>query len=161
MRESSGRVFNQQRPLLISAAAVSEVGSVRCVPVFIRKKCIGRCYFWKKMCTFARDMENYYHRMDRRSKHKRYGLPGTYHVTIKVNMVYRQALGRVVGDINAADGSPQAPHVELNEAGRMVEQGEERSVARKQRALLIKDTAAADSREIVSLPAPTSFTPCK
>ena len=67
-------------------------------------------------------MENYYHRMDRRSKHKRYGLPGTYHVTIKVNMVYRQALGRVVGDINAADGSPQAPHVELNEAGRMVEQ---------------------------------------
>ena len=47
-------------------------------------------------------MENYYHRMDRRSKHKRYGLPGTYHVTIKVNMVYRQALGRVVGDINAA-----------------------------------------------------------
>ena len=74
------------------------------------------------MCTFARDMENYYHRMDRRSKHKRYGLPGTYHVTIKVNMVYRQALGRVVGDINAADGSPQAPHVELNEAGRMVEQ---------------------------------------
>ena len=67
-------------------------------------------------------MENYYHRMDRRSKHKRYGLPGTYHITIKVNMVYRQALGRVVGDINAADGSPQAPHVELNEAGRMVEQ---------------------------------------
>ena len=67
-------------------------------------------------------MENYYHRMDRRSKHKRYGLPGTYHVTIKVNMVYRQALGRVVGDINAVDGSPQAPQVELNEAGRMVEQ---------------------------------------
>ena len=67
-------------------------------------------------------MENYNHRMDRRSKHKRYGLPGTYHVTIKVNMVYRQALGRVIGDINAADGSPQAPHVELNEAGRMVEQ---------------------------------------
>ena len=46
--ESSGRVFYQRRPLLISAAAVSEVGSVRCVPVFIRKKCIGRCYFWKK-----------------------------------------------------------------------------------------------------------------
>ena len=67
-------------------------------------------------------MENYNHRMDRRSKHKRYGLPGTYHVTIKVNMVYRQALGRVVGDINAVDGSPQAPQVELNEAGRMVEQ---------------------------------------
>ena len=67
-------------------------------------------------------MENYNHRMDRRSKHKQYGLPGTYHVTIKVNMVYRQALGRVVGDLNAADGSPQAPHVELSEAGRMVEQ---------------------------------------
>ena len=67
-------------------------------------------------------MENYYHRMERRSKHKQYGLPGTYHVTIKVNMVYRQALGKVVGDINAADGSSQAPHVELSEAGRMVEQ---------------------------------------
>ena len=67
-------------------------------------------------------MENYNHRMDRRSKHKQYGLPGTYHVTIKVNMVYRQALGKVVGDINAADGSPQAPRVELNEVGRMVEQ---------------------------------------
>lgn len=67
-------------------------------------------------------MENYNHRMDRRSKHKQYGLPGTYHVTIKVNMVYRQALGKVVGDINAADSCPQAPHVELNEAGKMVEQ---------------------------------------
>ena len=30
----------------------------------------------------------------------------------------------------------------------------------QQRPLLIKDTAAADSREIVSLPAQTSFTPC-
>jgi hypothetical protein len=32
LRVSSGRVFNQQRPLLISAAGVAEVGSVRCVP---------------------------------------------------------------------------------------------------------------------------------
>ena len=31
-RVSSERVFYQQRPLLISAASVSEVGSVRCVP---------------------------------------------------------------------------------------------------------------------------------
>ena len=28
-------------------------------------------------------------------------------------------------------------------------------------ALLIKDTSAAFSQEIVSLPVPTSFTPCK
>lgn len=35
LRESSERVCNQQRPLLISAAGVAEVGSVRCVPVFI------------------------------------------------------------------------------------------------------------------------------
>ena len=31
----------------------------------------------------------------------------------------------------------------------------------QQRPLLIKDTPAADSREIVSLPAQTSLTPCK
>ena len=31
----------------------------------------------------------------------------------------------------------------------------------QQRALLIKDAAAADSQEIVSLPVPTLFTPCK
>ena len=31
----------------------------------------------------------------------------------------------------------------------------------QQRPLLIKDTAAADSREIDSLPAPTSLTPCE
>ena len=37
-------------------------------------------------------------------------------------MVYRQVLGMVVGDVNTDDGSPQAPHVALTEAGRMVEQ---------------------------------------
>jgi len=37
LRESSGRVFYQQRPLLISAAGVAEVGSIRCVPVFMRE----------------------------------------------------------------------------------------------------------------------------
>ena len=36
LRESSGRVFNQQRSLLIKAAGVDEVGSVRCVPVLFR-----------------------------------------------------------------------------------------------------------------------------
>ena len=35
LRESSARVFNQQRPLLILAAGADVVGSVRCVPVFM------------------------------------------------------------------------------------------------------------------------------
>lgn len=43
-------------------------------------------------------MENNHHRMDRRSRHKRYGLPGTYHITIKANEVYRMLLGRVGGE---------------------------------------------------------------
>ena len=59
--------------------------------------------------------------MDRRSKHKRYGLPGIYHITIQVNRAYRLPLGRVAGRISEADGSPDAPHMELSEAGRMVE----------------------------------------
>jgi hypothetical protein len=67
------------------------------------------------------EMENDYHRMDRRSKHKRYGFPGTYHITIQVNRVYRLPLGRVVGRVSEPDGSPDAPRMELSEAGRMVE----------------------------------------
>ena len=74
------------------------------------------------MTIFAAMNENSYnHRMDRRSRHKRYEWPGTYHITIKVNDVYRQPLGEVVGCISEADGSPDAPRVELSEAGRMVE----------------------------------------
>lgn len=74
------------------------------------------------MTNFAAMNENSYnHRMDRRSRHKRYDWPGTYHITIKVNDVYRQPLGEVVGCISEADGSPDAPRVELSEAGRMVE----------------------------------------
>ena len=74
------------------------------------------------MTIFAAMNENSYnHRMDRRSRHKRYDWPGTYHITIKVNDVYRQPLGEVVGCISEADGRPDAPRVELSEAGRMVE----------------------------------------
>ena len=81
----------------------------------------GMWRFGKNVVSLPTIMENYNHRMDRRSMHKQYGWAGTYHVTIKVNGVYRQALGKVVGDVNEADGSPRAPHVELTEAGRMVE----------------------------------------
>ena len=78
-------------------------------------------FFFRKSSYFCRmEMENDYHRMDRRSKHKRYGLPGTYHVTIQVNRVYRLPLGRVVGRVSEPDGSPDAPRMELSEAGRMV-----------------------------------------
>jgi len=62
------------------------------------------------------------HRMGRRSLHKDYRWPGIYHVTMTVSDRRQQPLGRIVGDVGKADGDPDAPRVELSEAGRMVEQ---------------------------------------
>ena len=59
------------------------------------------------------------HSMKRRSQHKQYGWRGIYHVIIKVNPAYRMPLGRVAGRLDAVEGSLDAPHVELTEAGRM------------------------------------------
>lgn len=61
------------------------------------------------------------HSMKRRSRYKEYSWRGIYHITINVNPAYRMPLGRVVGRLDAAEGSLDAPHVELTEAGRMVE----------------------------------------
>ena len=62
------------------------------------------------------------HHMGRRSMHNDYRLPGTYHITIRVNDSLHQPLGRMAGNISAADGTPDAPHVELTDVGVMVEQ---------------------------------------
>ena len=62
------------------------------------------------------------HHMGRRSMHNDYRLPGTYHITIRVNDSLHQPLGRMAGNINAADGTLDAPHVELTDVGVMVEQ---------------------------------------
>ncbi len=61
------------------------------------------------------------HNMKRRSRYKEYSWRGIYHVTIKVNPAYRMPLGRLTGRLEAVEGSLDAPHVELTEAGRMVE----------------------------------------
>lgn len=62
------------------------------------------------------------HRMDRRSAHHHYCWVGMYHVTVKVNKDLRQPLGRVVGLVDAPEGSPDAPRVALSDIGMMVEQ---------------------------------------
>lgn len=60
--------------------------------------------------------------MGRRSLHKNYRWPGIYHITINVKERRVQPLGRVVGNLNKAEGDADAPRVELTETGRMVEQ---------------------------------------
>lgn len=61
------------------------------------------------------------HRMGRRSYHKDYSLPGIYHVTMTVADRRLQPFGCIVGNVDAPDGSPDAPHVELSDLGKMVE----------------------------------------
>lgn len=70
------------------------------------------------------------HRMDRRSNYHHYSWPGIYHLTLKVNNILRQPLGRVVGDSREADGTPGAPRVELSEIGIMVERELTTSITR-------------------------------
>ena len=53
------------------------------------------------------------HRMSRRSVHNDYSTRGIYHITLRVADTLHQPLGRVVGSLAAADGSPDAPRVEL------------------------------------------------
>ena len=60
--------------------------------------------------------------MGRRSTVNDYSLPGMYHITLRVAEGMGHPLGRVVGDVNQPDGSPEGPHVELTAVGRMVEQ---------------------------------------
>ena len=62
------------------------------------------------------------HRMDRRSAHKNYVLPGIYHITVKAAEALRSPFGKVVGNTNKPDGDPEAPRVALSPVGKMVEQ---------------------------------------
>ena len=59
--------------------------------------------------------------MERRSHHHDYCRPGTYHLTLHVAEGRGCLLGTVTGDPLAADGSPEAPRVELTPVGQMVE----------------------------------------
>lgn len=77
--------------------------------------------------------------MDRRSNCHHYSWPGVYHLTIKVNGTLYQPLGRVVGDSNEADGKPNAPRVELSEAGRMVEYELTTSISRHYPMVEVQD----------------------
>lgn len=62
------------------------------------------------------------HRMDRRSSHKNYELPGIYHITIKAAETIHAPFGKMVGDLNKPDGDPDAPRVALSPVGQMVKQ---------------------------------------
>ena len=50
-----------------------------------------------------------------------YTLPGFYHITLNVEESLGQVLGAVVGNLNAPDGSTDAPHIVLSPIGQMVE----------------------------------------
>lgn len=60
------------------------------------------------------------HSMNRRSTTHDYSLPGIYHITIRVEKSLHQPLGHVTGSLDAPDGTPDAPHVELTPVGEMV-----------------------------------------
>lgn len=80
-----------------------------------------------------------YHRMGRRSQHKNYKLPGVYHVTISVNRDLQRPLGSVVGRLEAADGSSEAPRVELSAQGAMVEYELTHSISRYYPMIEVQD----------------------
>jgi hypothetical protein len=80
-----------------------------------------------------------YHRMGRRSQHKNYKLPGVYHVTISVNRDLQRPLGSVVGRLEAADGSSEAPRVELSALGAMVEYELTHSISRYYPMIEVQD----------------------
>lgn len=59
--------------------------------------------------------------MTRRATAHDYSRPGIYHITLHVAEGRGCPLGTVKGDPMAADGSPEAPRVELSPVGQMVE----------------------------------------
>ena len=59
--------------------------------------------------------------MTRRAAAHDYTRPGIYHITLHVAEGRGCPLGTVTGDTMAADGSPEAPRVELSPVGQMVE----------------------------------------
>ncbi len=66
--------------------------------------------------------ESTVHSMKRRSFTHEYSYRGYFHVTFSTAAHLLQPLGRVCGDIDAADDEAEAPHVELTPFGQMVEQ---------------------------------------
>lgn len=66
-------------------------------------------------------METTYHSMTRRAAAHDYSRSGIYHITLHVTEGRGCIMGTVVGDPMAADGTPEAPRVELSPVGQMVE----------------------------------------
>ena len=75
--------------------------------------------------------------MGRRSVVNDYTERGMYHITIQA--AEGQPLGRVVGDVNKADGDPAAPHVELSAIGEMVREELLNSIRRYYRMIEVQD----------------------
>lgn len=61
------------------------------------------------------------HRMTWRASAHDYTRAGVYHITIHVADRLGQPLGKVVGNLSAPDGTPDAPHTALSPVGQMVE----------------------------------------
>ena len=59
--------------------------------------------------------------MTRRSVAHDYSRPGIYHITMRVADGMGSPLGKAIGDVQAPDGSPDAPRVTLSPVGQMVE----------------------------------------
>ena len=59
--------------------------------------------------------------MSRRAVSHDYALPGFYHITLNVEESLGQVFGAVVGNLDAPDGSTDAPRIALSPIGQMVE----------------------------------------
>lgn len=79
------------------------------------------------------------HSMTRRSSTHDYGRQGCYHVTISVAEGRGHPLGYVAGNVNCADGEPDAPHVVLSPLGRMVEEELTHSISKHYPMVEVQD----------------------
>ena len=79
------------------------------------------------------------HSMTRRSSTHDYGRHGLYHVTISVAEGRGHPLGYVAGNVNCADGEPDAPHVVLSPLGRMVEEELTHSISKHYPMVEVQD----------------------
>lgn len=79
------------------------------------------------------------HSMTRRSSTHDYGRQGCYHVTISVAEGRGHPLGYVAGNLNCADGEPNAPHVVLSPLGQMVEEELTHSISKHYPMVEVQD----------------------
>lgn len=79
------------------------------------------------------------HSMKRRSSVHDYSRCGYYHITISVAPTLQQPFGRMAGRLGSPDGTDDAPHVELSDIGRMVEEELRESIKRYYPMLEVQD----------------------